>query len=78
MHEADNAYSIRSTRLCLISVAYNGERFILDLSLTDLSFCFLFSIWMCHFDLVVSLGVEKDNQALTRYEMLCFCPLVSF
>ena len=33
--------------------------FILNLSLIDL--LLIFSIWMCHFDSVVSLGVESDN-----------------
>ena len=64
MHEADNAYSIWSTWLCyrlvqFLTVAYNGKYFIWICRLL------IFSIWMCHFDLVVYLGDEPDNQALT-------------
>ena len=69
VHEADNAYSIRGTCLCdrlvrFLTVAYNGKHCILDLSLIDL--LLIFSIWMCHFDSVVSLGVELDNQAFIQ------------
>ena len=59
MHEIDNAYSIRSTWI----VYRHSKHWILDLSLTDLLLISFFPIWMCHFDSVVSLGAEPDNQA---------------
>ena len=64
MHQADNAFSIRSTWLCyqlvrFSTVAYNSKHCVLDLSLIDLPFS---PISMCHFDSAVSLGVELDNQ----------------
>ena len=45
----------------------------LDLSLID-----FFSIWMCHFDPVVSLGTESTIKLLSGYEMFSSCFLVSF
>ena len=88
MHEADNAYSIQSTWLCyrlvavrFLKVAYDGRHFILDLSSIDLLLILLllfFSIWICHFDSVVSLVVERENQALTCYIIFSSCFLVSF
>ena len=66
MHEADNAYSICRTWLCyrlvrLLTVAYSSKHYVLDLSPTGL--LLTFSIRMCNFDSVVSLGVELDSQA---------------
>ena len=43
----------------------------LDLSLIDL--LLIFSIWMCHFDPVVSLGIESTSKLLSGYE--CFPPV---
>ena len=37
----------------------------LDLSLIDL--LLIFSIWMCHFDPVVSLGIESTIKLYDRY-----------
>ena len=48
----------------------------LDLSLIDLLLSF--SIWMCHFDPVVSLGIESTTKLLFGYEMFSSCFLVSF
>ena len=45
----------------------------MDLSLIDLLLIF-FRIRMCHFDSVVSLGVESDNQAF-HLVMKCFAPV---
>ena len=69
LHEADSAHSTQSTLLCdrlvrFLMAAYNGKHCILDLSLIDL--LFIFSIWICHFDSVVSLDVEPDNQTLDK------------
>ena len=44
-----------------LKVAYNGKLYILDLWLIILLLS-LSSIWMCHLDSIVSLGVELDNQ----------------
>ena len=52
-------------------VAYNGKQCILDLSL--INSLLTFSIWMCHFDSEVSLGVELDNQA---FDLLGNAPLL--
>ena len=64
MHEADNAYRIRSTWLCyrlvqFLTVAYNAKHsyWICRLSI----YHWFFSIWMCHFNAMVSLGVKSDN-----------------
>ena len=51
--------------------------FILDLSLIDLLLIF-FSIWICHFDPVASLGIESTIKLLSSYEMFSSCFLVSF
>ena len=48
----------------------------LDLSLIDL--LLIFSIWMCHFDPVVSLGIESTIKLLSSYKMFSSCFLVSF
>ena len=48
----------------------------LDLSLIDL--LLICSIWMSHFDSVVSLGIESTIKLLFGYEMFSSCFLVSF
>ena len=48
----------------------------LDLSLIYL--LSIFSIWMCHFDPVVSLGIESTIKLLSGYEMFSSYFLVSF
>ena len=67
IHKTDNAYSIRNSWLCywlvrFLAVDYSGKHCIFDLSPIDL-LLISYTIWMCHFDSVVSLGVESDNQA---------------
>ena len=68
MHDADNAYSIRSTWSCcwlfrFFTVAHNGKLYSLVFSLISL---FIFSLWMCPFDSIVSLDVELDNGGFDR------------
>ena len=68
-HEADNAYSIWSTWLCywqvgFPKVAYSGKQYILDLSLIN-SLLSPF-IWMCHFDSIVPLDLELNNQVFDQ------------
>ena len=59
-----------------LTVTYNDKHCVLDLSLLDL--LLIFFIWMCHFDLVVSLDVEPDIQAFDySCKMFFSCLLVS-
>ena len=68
MHEADSAYSIRSTWLCYrrvrsLTVAYNGQHtFVLSLVIY-----IIFPLCTCPFNSMASSGVEADSVAFGQF-----------